>query len=398
VKPLRAFSFPIPLPQKAQVQTNMTQPAFHWVSPYAPDDGRGGWKAMQFHLLRALEGKLGPAQRIAPVEVPEELVGKWISRVQKKLRIPRRYAYYSESRLAAYGRAVQERLPADDSRPVVFFGPLPFVACRPAAPYFIFTDGAFFIHYWEYNQDHSHDREDIARICRAEADFMRGSAGVWCSSQWVADRITKEYQLPTGLARCVGTGPGSVPAPVEPVRYENSLVMIAADFQRKGGPLAVVAVAAARKLGADVRLQLIGARPPEEVLALPFVEWCGWLDLNQETDRQRFAEVLSRAGAQILLSRSDLTPLVIPEAASYGKATMATAVGGIPEMIRDGETGWLFQPAATAQEIGGRIAEILGEPSRLELAGLAAREFCENNWSWEATSKCCVEEMEGLLV
>lgn len=376
----------------------MTQPAFHWVSPYAPDDSRGGWKAMQFHLLRALEGRLGPAHRVAPVEAPEEFVGKWISRFQKKLRIPRRYTYHSASRLTAFAEVVHARLPTEDSRPVVFFGPLPFVACRPAAPYFIFTDGAFFIHYWEYNQDHSHDREDIARICRAEADFMRQSAGVWCSSQWVADRITKEYQLPNGLARRVGTGPGSVPAPIEPVRYENSLVMIAADFERKGGPLAVAAVTAARKLGVDVCLQVIGARPPEAVLDLPFVEWCGWLDVNQAADRQRFSEVLSRAGAQILLSRSDLTPLAIPEAASYGKGTMATAVGGISEMIRDGETGWLFPPAATAEEIGGRIAEILGEPGRVERAGLAARQFCERNWSWEAMSKCCVEEMEGSLV
>lgn len=49
----------------------MIKPFFHWVSPYAPEDGLGGWKAMQFHLLRALEVKLGSAQRIAPVEMPE---------------------------------------------------------------------------------------------------------------------------------------------------------------------------------------------------------------------------------------------------------------------------------------------------------------------------------------
>ena len=138
--------------------------------------------------------------------------------------------------------------------------------------------------------------------------------------------------------------------------------------------------------------------PPEEVLALPFVEWCGWLDLNQESDRQRFSEVLSRAGAQILLSRSDLTPLVIPEAASYGKATMATAVGGIPEMIRDGETGWLFDPKASAEGIGDRIASIFQCPGKLVQTGASARQFCAENWSWEATSSCCVAEMEGSFV
>jgi len=347
---------------------------------------------MQFHLLRALEANWGAAHRIAPVEVPEEIMGTWLSRLQKKLHIPRHYAYYSESRLAAFGRAVDEQLLDRDPKPVVFFGPLPFVKCRPTAPYFIFTDGAFFIHYWEYNQDHSHAKGDIARIYAAEAEFMRHSAGVWCSSQWVADRITREYQLPVGHVRCVGTGPGDVPPPVEPVHHENFLVMIAADFERKQGRLAVEAVAATRNLGVEVSLKFIGAQPPADVMALPFVEWCGWLDLRNDKDRQRFADILSRAGAQILLSRSDLTPLVIPEAASYGKATLAAAVGGIPEMIRDGETGWLIEPDATAEWIGQRIAKIFNDPGTLSRAGAAARIFCAGHWSWESTVRRCLSD------
>jgi glycosyltransferase involved in cell wall biosynthesis len=365
----------------------MTSYAFTWVSPYSPDDSQGGWKAMQFHLLQALEQRLGPATRIAPVEVAEEFVGKWTSRFQKQLHIPRRYAYYSESRLSAFAQAIHAELPENDSKPVVFFGPLPFVKCRPSQPYFIYTDGAFFIHYWEYNADHSHAKKDIERICAAEAEFMRLAAGVWCSSQWVADRIAKEYHIPSERVRFVGTGPGNVPPPVEPVSYENFLVMIAGDFERKGGRLAVEAAAAARKLGVEVGIKFIGARPPADVLALPFVEWCGWLNLQENADRRRFTEVLSRAGAQILLSRSDLTPLVIPEAASYGKASLAAAVGGIPEMIRDGETGWLIRPDASPVAIGERIAQVFNEPDRLARAGVTARSFCAEHWSWEAAGK-----------
>jgi glycosyltransferase involved in cell wall biosynthesis len=361
--------------------------AFTWVSPYAPDDARGGWKGMQFHLLRALEAKLGAARRICPVEVPEEFLGRWISRLLKKLHIPRRYVYYSEARLKAFSDVVHAQLPDNCTAPIVFFGSLPFVKCRPTSPYFIYTDGAFFIHYWEYNQDHSHSKKDIDRISSAEAEFMRRAAGVWCSSQWVADRITQEYHLPAGLARCVGTGPGDVPPPIEPVCYENYLVMIAGDFERKGGRLTVEAVASARKCGIEVDLKIIGERPPPDVLALPYVEWCGWLDLRQDKDRRRFAAVLSRAGAQILLSRSDLTPLVISEAASYGKATIAAAVGGIPEMIRDGETGWLLQPDASAAEIGGRIAEIFQDSATLAHAGAAAKNYCAKNWSWKVVAE-----------
>jgi glycosyltransferase involved in cell wall biosynthesis len=296
--------------------------------------------------------------------------------------------------LEAFAQAVHAQLPADAAGPVIFFGPLPFVKCRPAQPYYIYTDGTFFIHYWEYNQDHSHSKKDIERICAAEGDFMRRSAGVWCSSQWVADRITKEYGLTPGKAVFVGTGPGNVPPPVQPVRYENFLVMIAADFERKQGRLAVEAVTDARAQGTEINLKFIGARPPEDVLTLPYVEWCGWLNLGRESDRQRFAGVLSGAGAQILLSRSDLTPLVIPEMANYGKATIAAAVGGIPEMIREGETGWLVNPGATRADIGARIAQIFKKPGELARIGAAAGAYFHEEWSWEATAGRCLAEVK----
>ena len=349
---------------------------------------------MQFYFLRAMEAKLGVAHRVAPVEVAEESLGKWLSRIQKKLKIPRRYAYYSEARLAAFAKLVEPQLRENQGQSVVFFGPLPFVECRPKLPYYIYTDGAFFVHYWEYNQDHTHDPKDIARITEVEAEFMRVAAGVWCSSQQVADRITREYNLEAGKAVFVGTGPGNVPPAAETIRYENFLVMIAGDFERKGGRLAVDSVAEARKLGADTGIKFIGAKPPDEILRLPFVEWCGWLDLRKEADRKRFAELMSRAGAQVLLSRTDLTPLVIPEAASYGKGTMATRVGGIPEMIREGETGWLINPDATAAEIGGRIAEIFKEPGKLARIGVEAKAYCGQNWSWEAVSERCCRNMK----
>ncbi|HWY29858.1 MAG TPA: glycosyltransferase [Candidatus Acidoferrum sp.] len=371
----------------------MDHPNFTWISPYDPSDARGGWKAMQFHLLRALEAKLGTARRIAPVEVPEELFGKWVSRGQKKLGIPRRYTYYSDARLAAFDEAVSSQLPKNGNQPVVFFGPLPFVKCRPKGPYYIYTDGAFFIHYWEYNRDHSHSRKDIARITEAEAEFMRHAARVWCSSQKVADRVILEYRLAPGQAIFVGTGPGNVPSSVPTARYENYLVLIGADFERKGGRLAVESVVEARNLGADITIKFIGAKPPADVLVLPFVEWCGWLDMKKESDRSRFAEVMSGAGAQILLSRHDLTPLAIVEASVYSKATMAAAVGGIPEMILDEQTGWLIGPEATAKDIGGRIASLFLEPNTLDRAGVAAFNFYASGWNWETVATRCISSM-----
>jgi glycosyltransferase involved in cell wall biosynthesis len=169
--------------------------------------------------------------------------------------------------------------------------------------------------------------------------------------------------------------------------------MIAADFERKGGRLAVEAVTESRREGADLKIKFIGARPPRDVMNLPFVEWCGWLNLSKAEDRRQFNHIISSAGAQVLFSRADLTPLAIPEAASYSKGTIATSVGGIPEMIRDGQTGWLVPPTATAKEIGTALARLFRNPEQLASVGRAAQKFCRENWSW-----CAVADVGELLL
>jgi len=274
---------------------------------------------------------------------------------------------------------------------VVFFGALPFVACRPAVPYYMYTDGCFAIHYWEYNKDHSHRKSDIERICREEAEFMTGSAGVWCSSQWLVERLTKEYGLPPGRARFVGTGPGNVPGREEGVEVGKTVVMIAADFERKGGALAVAGVEEANRRGAGLTLRIIGEKPPEGVLAKGFVEWCGWLDLRKVEDRAKFAGVVSGAGVHLLPSRNDLSPLAIPEASTYGVPTLATEVGAIGEMIRHGETGWVVPRDADAGVIGGMLSGIFAEPERMRAAGEAARALQMEVWNWGSVAARCLE-------
>ncbi len=209
--------------------------------------------------------------------------------------------------------------------------------------------------------------------------------------------IAKEYHVPNELVCFVGTGPGDVPMPTDPIRYEKFVVMIAADFERKRGGLAVAAVTEARKQRTDIGIKFIGAKPPDAVMALPFVEWCGWLDLQKDADRARFAHVMTRAGAHNLLSRVDLTPLAIPEAAVYGMATIATSVGGIPEMIENGKTGWLIDPTARASDIANILVEIFADPALLRAAGEAANGLCGNTWNWASVAEKAVATV-GLVI
>ncbi|MFO8059517.1 MAG: glycosyltransferase family 4 protein [Bacillota bacterium] len=83
-------------------------------------------------------------------------------------------------------------------------------------------------------------------------------------------------------------------------------------------------------------------------------------------------------GADLLTvpSRTEGAGLVISEAMSCGLPVLASAVGGIPEMVRHGETGWLVPPgdlgalsaALIALAGDGRLREGMGDRARAEAA------------------------------
>ncbi|MEM4408494.1 MAG: glycosyltransferase [Candidatus Caldarchaeum sp.] len=58
------------------------------------------------------------------------------------------------------------------------------------------------------------------------------------------------------------------------------------------------------------------------------------------------AQLISGLSLLVLSSLSEGIPNVILEAFAYKTPVVATAVGGVPELVKDGETGWLVPPRA----------------------------------------------------
>jgi glycosyltransferase involved in cell wall biosynthesis len=84
-------------------------------------------------------------------------------------------------------------------------------------------------------------------------------------------------------------------------------------------------------------------------------------------------DLLRAADVLVLASEMEGLPLVILEAMSQGVPVVATDVGGIPEAVTDGETGFLIAPR-DAGAVTNAVARILGAPllaQRMRQAALA---------------------------
>jgi glycosyltransferase involved in cell wall biosynthesis len=75
----------------------------------------------------------------------------------------------------------------------------------------------------------------------------------------------------------------------------------------------------------------------------------------------------------VLPSISEGLPMCMLEAMAMRKPIVATAVGGVPEVVVDGETGILI-PAKDPASLASAIADLLAVPKRLRQMGDKGRE------------------------
>jgi len=76
----------------------------------------------------------------------------------------------------------------------------------------------------------------------------------------------------------------------------------------------------------------------------------------------------------VLTSRNEGTPTALIEAGAAVRPVVATRVGGVPDVVRDGLTG-LLAPAVNAVSLASQILRMLGEPRLAATLGAAGRKW-----------------------
>jgi glycosyltransferase involved in cell wall biosynthesis len=134
----------------------------------------------------------------------------------------------------------------------------------------------------------------------------------------------------------------------------------------------------------DARLVLIGDGPLEQDLRRLAREEGVDSRVVFAGARDDVQDLLPGATLALLPTQMEALPTALLEAAASGIATVATDVGGVPEVVVDGETGWLV--ARPDQDlIAGAVLKALGDPVELRRRGAAARaraERCFTSAAW----------------
>ena len=138
-------------------------------------------------------------------------------------------------------------------------------------------------------------------------------------------------------------------------------------------------------------------REMEAAVALASARRPGVIWIREMVDKPTVIELYSQAAVFCCPSIYEPFGIINLEAMACETAVVASAVGGIKEVVVDGETGFLVpleqmqespfeatEPERFARDVAARINELMANPEMRERFGRAGRKRAEEKFSWSA--------------
>jgi glycosyltransferase involved in cell wall biosynthesis len=217
-------------------------------------------------------------------------------------------------------------------------------------------------------------------VCVAQSDLEAGVRARTCRARR-ATVIRNGVELTVPRARCDSGRPATIVsvARLRPPKDVMTLVRAVAMLEPGSvralvvgdGPERAELAAEIRRLGAERAVELLG-------------------------ERDDVAELLAAADLFVLSSASEGMPMCVLEAMAAGLPVIASAVGGVPEIVRDGETGILVPPRRP-QALAAAIGALAADPAMRRRLGDAGRRRAEAEFDVASFRRAHLELYRSLL-
>jgi len=272
-------------------------------------------------------------------------------------------------------------------------------------PVFLFSDAPYLAFCETYAQWETPPRR-IRTFAAEEAAAARRLDGLCFGSDWACDEARRLYGLPSDKSlHLTPLGANWVPQLSQSEIFARidrriaalptdgiELLYLGKDWERKGGPLAVQVAEQIRQGGRKVRLHVVGCSPELGHDAGPngFVTVHGLLYQSDPEQSAKLAELFLRSHFLIVPTLAECFGIVFAEAHAFGLPPISRAVQAVPSIIRDNQTGLLFDRDAPSADYAERILTLLARPDDYRSMAQQARYRFERHLTWDCTAKSIV--------
>lgn len=306
--------------------------------------------------------------------------------------------------LRNYASQVEVRLKGLEVDAVFSPGTLPIAYLECEKPIVFWTDATF-----ESGLEWP-GSERITQKSLIKGHLMEKSALDRCalaiySSDWAAKSAIEYYKTPPEKVKVVPFGANlehdlTLPNVIDMInrRPDNlcKLLFVGVDWFRKGGAIALAVAEELNKMGLKTEFVIVGCNP--DIKPLPdYVKIVGFISKNTIAGREMLNKWFAEAHFLIMFSSVEPYGLVFCEANSFGVPCIASDVGGIPTIIKDGVNGRKFTKSASVSEICSFISDYFSNYYQYkELAKSSFNEY-QMRLNWGIAGKQVKDYLVNLL-
>jgi len=354
------------------------------------------WSGTTYYIGQALQKHVGDVDFLGPVR-PPWLLDKWLRAVAKITRTLTGKEYNTKYSLVFSwyaARALKKKMRGRKYDCVVApAASTEFSFFSTRLPSVYISDTTFELISNYYHKEFS----KISPFSKWEGNMLekrslRKASLIIYSSEWAKASAIKDYGIPAQRIGVMPLGANMDTVPDRRNIYEKekngvlTLLYLAVEWDRKGGPIAFEALQSLLNKGVQARLIVCGCVPPPE-FNHPAMEVIPFLNKNKQEDHERFIRLLSRCHFLILPTRADCSLLVACESNAYGMPAITTATGGVPDIVKDGVNGYCLPYEANGDAYAQLISEIFSDSDRYHRLIRSSRQRYEQSLNWEQWAK-----------
>jgi hypothetical protein len=362
------------------------------------------WSGTNRHIALALEAQGVDMRYVGALRDPLLTAKKIRFRAGRALGLPRYMLDRSHLSSRGYAKQVARRLDPDCN--VVFAtGTIPIAFLETELPVAFWADATLPVMLGFYPMYSNVSPRSARMGIELERRALERTSLAIYSSEWAASAAIDHFGLDPDSVAVVPFGanledpPNTEDVAVMASRRSSDrcqLLFLAVEWERKGGDVAVEAARSLNAAGIETTLVVVGCEPPHE-LRRPYVECRGFLDKKTEHGRAELRSLLAESHFLIHPARADATPIALPEASAFGLPVVASAVGGIPTIVRGGRNGYTLDPGSSGADYAVILQELFEDRCRLLSLAQSAHEEYTTRLNWDAAGRAVVSRVAQLL-
>ncbi len=295
-----------------------------------------------------------------------------------------------------YAMQVEERLRELDVDWILSPGSIPIAELSVATPIAFWTDATFAQMVDFYPEFSRLAGATVKAGNMLEQHALRRASLAIYSSEWAARSAMNDYGADPAKVRVVPFG-ANMPAEYDPAEIEKiigqrgrdvcRLLFVGVDWERKGGDVALEITARLHDAGVRAELTIVGAKPKIPPSMRDIARSEGFIPKDTTYGRITMERLFAESHFLLLPTRAECTPIVIAEASSFGVPSLASDVGGIAGVIREGVNGFMFPLESIVDDAATRIVELWGDRERYDALCRSALEESRARLNWDVAGR-----------